>query len=176
MKNILKLYFPLILTVLCTTFAIGFLFRAIPLFSSAFSDMTQTDTFTSVAEELETLPKSPLPTLKYVGNSLTVGDAIAFEPLFLLQFADGTTAYMQNNKQTAIYLFDVTSQNGSSVLSRFSADETLSLEELPSEAVYDNENHILYFRNSGIYTFYIHFYYDYHAGILYECQVPVEVR
>lgn len=176
MKDVIKHYFPLLLTVLCSTFAISLLFQSITQFSSAFSNVTETDNLTFVAKEIESKPKVPLPSLHYIGNSLTVGDSIALEDLFMMHFLDGTTAHLRNTKQAAVYLLDIKSQNGTSVLSRFSSDEIYNMDELPSMAVYDTQQHVLYFRNSGIYTFYIRFYYDSYAGILYECEVPVEVR
>lgn len=176
MKNIIKLYFPLALTILCTVFAIYFLFHSVGNLSSVFSEHKQTTPSTSIAKEIESLPKEPLPTLKYNGNSLTAGDTTAFDQLFLLQFSDGTTSALKNIEHAAIYLVDVKSQNGTSILTRFSSDTIAAFEEFPSTAVYDTQKHLLYFKNSGIYTFLIRFYYDYRPGILYECQVPVEVR
>ena len=83
---------------------------------------------------------------------------------------------LDTDSTTALYLVDVKASNNSSVLTRLSTESIKSLDQLPSAAIYDSEQHRLYFHNSGIYTLLIRLYYDHRPGILFECQIPVEAR
>lgn len=176
MKETIKHYLPFALTALCAVFAIPILFSIFPLIGESFTGITQKDYTTTVAQNMKAQLAEPLPTLKYAGATLTVGDANAFEDLFLIQFSDGTTAPLEELSDTSLYLVDIKLPNDTSVLSRLSSTDIDTLEAVPSAAIYDTEQQLLYFHKHGIYTFYIRLYYKHRPGILYECQVPVETR
>lgn len=184
MKEIIKHYFPFILTVLCAVCALSIFFYGFTdsqngIFTDIgtyFSNETQKNHLTAVASQVEALEKAPLPTLIYNGNTLLVGEPHTWNELFTLHFSDGTISKLEEQATAALYLIDVAVSDGSSVLTRLSSAEIDSLEELPSAAIYDIEKQLLYFHKSGIYTLRIRFYFDYRPGVLFECQVPVEVR
>lgn len=184
MKETIKHYFPLILTMLCAVFAIHILFRGFTNSSHGiftdiggyFSNYVQKDNLISIAEQIEAQAKTPLPTPKYIGKTLTVGEANSFDDLFALEQSDGSLVSISDLPTAALYLVDVKYSTGTSALTKFSSTDVENLEEIPSAAVYDTEKHLLYFHSSGIYTLYIRLYYDYRPGILFQCQVPVEVR
>ncbi|MBR2045127.1 MAG: hypothetical protein IJ958_03205 [Agathobacter sp.] len=166
MKETIKHYFPLVLTVLGAIYAIYIIFHSIAEIGLIFENASQKDNKTYIAQTLATQLEEDFPTPTYIGNSLIVGEGYVFETLFELD-TDSTTA---------LYLVDVKASNNSSVLTRLSTKSIKSLDQLPSAAIYDSEQHRLYFHNSGIYTLLIRLYYDHRPGILFECQIPVEAR
>lgn len=182
MKKAIKHYFPLILTVLCVVFAISILFYGFTSQNGIFTEIgshylsnTQKNNSSSVAEEVEALEKAPLPTPKYIGNALITGETYSFDELFSLELSDGSQILVDEVDTAGLYLIDIKYPGGSSVLTELSTEAIASLEEIPSAAIYDTENHLLSFHKSGIYTMYVRLYFDYRPGVLFECQVPVEV-
>lgn len=183
MKEVIKHYFPLILTVLCAMYGLLIFFHGFTnsqngIFSDIgtyFSDGTQKDNLTYVANQMGAQEKAPLPTPKYIGNTITVGEAVSFDKLFTLEFTDGTLSTVEETPTAALYLVDVTHSNGTSVLMKLSSADVENLEELSTAAVYDTDNRLLYFHSSGIYTLYIRLYFNYQSGVLFQCQIPVEV-
>lgn len=176
MKQTIKPFFPLILTVLCALFGIYTLFQSIGFIGRELTIFSQKNLQTSVAKQLAAQDSLPVPQLQYVGGTLLVGDASPLLSLFSLEFSDGSRKNISEIPSAALYLIDVRSPRDSSILTCLTTDEVDSLEEIPSIAVYDTENQLLYFHQSGVYTLTIRFYFDSRPGILYECQVPVEVR
>ena len=176
MKETIKLYFPLALTALCAVFAISLLFSRISSINETFSQLSLSEYSTTITNQLHELNSRPLPKLNYEMTSLTVGDTTSFKELFSLEFPDGNTVKLNDYSNAALYLVDIKNLNGNSVLTKLSSSEIDALESLPSAAIYDTEQQILYFHKSGIYTLYIRFYFENHSGILYECQIPVETR
>lgn len=183
MKTVIKQYFPWILTVLCAVFAIHIFFHGFAnenhtIFDEIgklFSNTNQKDNQSNIAQQIEAQPQAPLPSIKYDGNTLTVGELYEFESLFTLSFPDGTmeSAALSN---TALYLVEVKNSAGNSVLTKLSASAIENLEELPSAAIYNEEEQLLSFHTSGIYTLYLRMFYQYEDGVLYQCNIPVEVR
>ncbi len=184
MKRTITHLFPLLLTLLCTIFALFLLLgqssdSTMGIFTkigSHFGNISQKDNVSSVAEKAEALEKVPLPTPNYVGESLLVGDVHSFADLFTLKFADGTTSTLRETPNTALYLMDVKMDNGTSVLTKLSSFDQENSEEIPSAAVYDTQNHLLSFHQSGIYTLSLQLYYDHRPGVFFVCRIPVEVR
>lgn len=184
MKNLIKHYFPLILTVLCAFFAIGIFFHRFTnspydIFTSigsSFSDVKQKDNLSTVVQKEEAQPKAPLPSILYTGGTLTVGNVFPFQELFTLLFSDGTTTSPSAITTAALYLNDIQTLDGVSVLTQFSSHEIETFEELPSAVVYDKEKKVLYFYQTGTYKLSLHFFPDGEDGIFFECMIPVEVN
>lgn len=184
MKRTITYLFPLLLTLLCTIFAVFLLFEqtsdsANGIFTkigSHFGNLSQKDNISSVAEKTEALEKVPLPTPSYVGESLLIGDVHSFADLFTLKFSDGTTSTLSETPNTALYLMDVKMDNGTSVLTKLSGFNPENLEEIPSAAIYDTKNHLLSFHQSGIYTLSLQLYFDHRPGVFFKCRIPVETR
>ena len=184
MKESIKHFFPLILTVLCALSGISFLFHGFSnpshgLFldiGTAFSDITQKTSTTNIPEKLGTQEKEPFPTLVYVGNTLIVGNTNSLLDLFLLQTSTGNASALGTFPDTTLYLVDVKSEKGTSLLTTLSTSEIENLEEIPSNVIYDPIKKHIYFYQSGIYTLCIRLYYNHHPGVLFECQIPVEAR
>lgn len=173
MNETIKQFFPLVLAILCTLcvmilFFYGFSNHSHGLFfdiGSGFSNLKQKDFTTHISEEMNA-QQEPLPTLTYVGKTLTTGNAYPFLDLFQIE----------SSTDTALYLFDVTSANGTSLLTTLSSSDIEHLEELPSPAVYDSDKGLLYFYQNGIYTLSLRLYHNHRPSVLYECQIPVETR
>ena len=176
MKETIKPFFPFILAVLCSLFAVYTLFASIGYIGSAFGTYSQKNNTTSVAKDLFASQKEPIPTLYYAKKTLLVGKELPLSSLFLLTDSNGNHKPLSETPSVALYLTDVSSSSGDSVLTILSSEDIAALEEIPSAAIYDKEQQFLYFHNSGVYTLKLHFYYDTGPGILYECQVPVETR
>lgn len=183
MKETIKHYFPLILTVLSAICAIQIFFHGsgnsqngiFTDIGTYFSNGMQKNNFTSVAGQVESQKQTPLPTPKYVGNTRIVGEANTFEELFVLQFSDGTLSTIDESATAALYLLDIKNSNDTSVLTKLRSADIDNLEEVPSSVIYDTEKQLLYFHQGGIYKLYIRLYFDHRPGVLYECQIPVEV-
>lgn len=173
MKPFIKQYFPLILTVLGACFAIQIFFHGLGRLPSniftymgaSFSDFNQKDNLSTVAQKMEARPNVPLPSIIYSGKTLTIGKAIYFPDLFPL-----------SETNAALYLDDIRNQNGISVLTSLSSSEIETLEELPSGVIYDKEQQLLYFYDSGIYQVSLRLFLEGNDGILLECNIPVEVN
>ena len=173
MKQFIKQYFPLILTVLGACFAIQIFFHGFGTLpsnifthmGSSFSTLNQKDNLSTVAQKMEAQPDVPLPSLLYTGKTLILGEAVCFPDLFPL-----------SDPSAAVYLNDIKNQNGISVLTILTSDEIDNLEELPSEVIYDKEQQLLYFHNSGIYQISLRLFLEGKDGILFECSIPVEVN
>lgn len=184
MKTSIKQFFPLALTVLCMVTGIMILFHGFQTHAhgiyfdigTTFSEITQNTHTSLIAEELIQSEKEDLPTLIYVGGSLSIGEAYALPNLFLLQNAAGTISTLDTLNNTALYLIDIKGETQNSVLTILSTFDLEQLEELPSKAIYDPETQFLYFHQSGIYTLYVRLYFDSRPGVLYQCKIPVETR
>ena len=176
MKETIKHYFPLVLTILCALYALYIIFHSIGIIGDILKEAPQKNNKTLVAQVLAAELDSPIPTPVYVGNSLSTEDSYDFHKLFKLKLADGTILSLDSDSDIALYLIDVKSKNNISVLTKLSTEEIESLYQLPSSVVYDKEQHLLYFHNNGTYTLLIRLYYNHRPGILFECQVPVETR
>lgn len=182
MNESLKHFFPLILTILCTLFGITILFKGFHTYGlfydigSSFSSMEQNSSSTTIADQLDSLENNAIPSLVYIGNTLTIGDANSLSDLFVLKTVTEELSSFQNLSNAALYLVDIKSPRGFSILTKLSSTEINELEELPSAAIYDRDNSLLYFHQSGIYTLYLRLYYNHQPGILYECRIPVETR
>ena len=166
MKEVIKHYFPLVLTALCAIFAVYTLLHSLDELNKIFAQTTQQNNKTLVAESLASRIVDTLPTPAYIGGSLSVGEGYDFDSLFLID----------SKSDTALYLIDVKSSNKESVLTKLTSTNINALSQVPSAALYDTEKHRLYFYNSGIYTLLIRFYYNHQPGVLYECEIPVEAR
>lgn len=175
MKEIIKHYFPLALTALCAVMAISILFSNDNSIKELLSTRSLNNYSTTFRKQIDNLA-ADLPVPNYTSSALTVGDANVFKDLFALKFADEKTVNLKDISNTSLYLVDIKNQNKHSVLTKLSPDDIAALETFPSEAVYDTEQDLLYFQNSGIYTVYIRLYFQHYSGILYECQIPVETR
>lgn len=182
MKESLKHFFPLILTILCTLFGITILFKGFHTYGvffdigSPFSRLEQNHPSTTIANQLDSLENDAIPSLVYIGNALTIGNANSLSDLFVLKTVTGELSSFQNLSNAALYLVDIKSAKGFSILTRLSSAEINELEELPSVAIYDRDKSLLYFHQSGIYTLYLRLYYNQQPGVLFECRIPVETR
>lgn len=184
MKNILKLYFPLILTVLSVFFILQFLFHGLADTSSNlfvaignnYTDAKQKDNRSLVAQKEGAQPKAPLPSIAYTGGTLITGEDFSFPKLFTLTYFDGTVLSLDAATTAAIYLKDIRNKENDSVLTRLTSMEIKDLEELPSPSVYDTDKQLLYFYQNGIYHLTLQLFIDGEDGIYFTCNIPVEVN
>ncbi len=183
MQEIMKHYFPLILAALSAVFALflffyGFNNSSQGIFSyigGSFQIPEQKEIYSMVALEISEQSLAPMPIPIYEADTLTVGNTYDFDCFFKLKFSNGELFSTTEIPHAALYLVDVISMSGASALSCLSSEEIASLEEIPSPAIYDKENHQLSFHQSGVYTLITHLHYDHRPGVLFECSIPVEV-
>ncbi len=175
MKESIKQIFPLILTALCALFGISILYQVFDI-GTAFSNIRQKNNTTTISDKLEAQEKDPFPSLLYIGKTLTTGSAYVLSDLFLIKTDLDTQSIPVSSPNIALYLIDVTSENGKSLLTTLSSSDIENLEELPSSVIYDSDKHLLYFLKNGIYTLHVRLYYNNRPGVLFECQIPVEMR
>lgn len=183
MKEIIKHYFPLTLTALSAVCAAFLFFHgfgdssqgSFAYIGTSFQIPEQKEIYSTVAQEISEQIPAPIPIPIYNADTLTIGNTYDFDCFFKLQFSDGKLSSTTEIPQAALYLVDVIHTNGTSVLSFLSREEMASLEEIPSPAIYDKENHQISFHQSGVYTLITRLYYDHRPGILFECSIPVEV-
>lgn len=184
MKNVIKHYFPLIISVLGALFAFQIFFHGVAelpsdLFTAigrTFTDLKQKDNLSTIAQKEEAQPKVPLPSILYTGRTLTIGNAFYLQDLFTLSFSDGTIVSPNARTDAALYLNDIRNLAGESVLTSLSSFEIENLEELPSPVVYDTEQQLLHFHQSGIYQLSLRLFLEGEDGVLFTCSIPVEVN
>ena len=176
MKESIKHFFPLILTILCTLSGIYLLLYSFSNIGNAFSNLSQKHPSTSIAEKLASQQNTSFPNLIYVGKTLTVGKPNLLSDLFSIKTSADTSSARSTHTDTKLYLVDAKSAKGTSLLTTLSSSEIENMEEIPSAVIYDPNEQLVYFYKSGIYTLSLRLYYGPHAGVLFECQIPVEVR
>ena len=181
MQELIKHYFPLILTAssaICAIFLFfhGFGNSSQGIFSYIGHSVQipeQKAIYSTVAQQTSTQSPAPIPI--YEAGTLTVGNIYNFDCFFKIKLSNGDLLPITEAPHTALYLIDVIYPNGSSALSFLSSEDINSLEEIPSPAIYDKENHQLSFHKSGVYTLITRLHYAHRPGILFECPIPVEV-
>ena len=176
MKETIKHYFPLILSVLCATYAIYTIFHSLTEIGQAFETMSQKNHKSFVAQTIASQIEEEIPTPLYIEQSLIVGEEYFLEDLFELEFSNGSLIPFGADSDIALYLIDIKNANHTSILTKLSTENITSLNTIPSSAIYNTDKKLLYFYSSGIYTLYIRLYYHHHPGVLFECHIPVEVR
>lgn len=100
---------------------------------------------------------------------------MAIIDMFEVEYEDGTRIPLSEDDNTSIYLVDVRDSANNILVEKLTTEDIEVLEEIPAAFVYDKEQHILYFHQSGTFQVFIRVYTGSSQGVLYEFTIPVEV-
>lgn len=106
--------------------------------------------------ELDNFLEVEMPEIKVSGNVYSARTEIVVGSMFTVT-KDGVT-YTGTQGDAggfAILLTEVTNANGDEVMEEMTMDEYEQLEEVPYSVIYDEEQDILYFTQSGVYDLYL---------------------
>ena len=184
-KTIVKQFYPLMLMIACVLFVVYIFFSAElnegkGVFEGAgnvYAPMIGKDEVKNEGlNYMENNAQSYVPLIKYNSGAKAVGDCVKFKELFLVQKEDGSFVNGDTEDGFAIYLEDIKSKAGNSVLERLSSEEVAQMEEIPASFIYDKEQDLLYIFGSGTFVVYIKVYGSGGGTELYEFNLPVETR
>ena len=184
-KTIIKTNFELLIMAGCILFVIGVFF-----FSGEDSGMgifgTSGTTFTPLVKEEELANEGAnhlhgfvndyIPVIHYNEGALQKGDCVEFKTLLSAELENGDIVSGSAETGFAIYLIDIRTKAGNSVLEKMSTDDLSNMEEIPSDFVYDKELDMLYIFGSGTYTVMVKIYSDSGGADSYEFQLPVKLE
>ena len=115
-----------------------------------------------------------IPTIYYNRGSFRQGDSVEFKSMISVKKQDGTIVNGSMEDGFALYLVDIRTTAGNSVLEKMSTDTLANLEEIPATFVYDKEMDMLYIFGSGNFTVFVKIYSDTGSAETYEFQLPIE--
>ena len=116
-----------------------------------------------------------IPRIHYSGGALQLGDWVEFKTMLTVELENGSMVNGSTENGFALYLLDIRTTAGNSVLEFMSTDDLANMEELPSAFVYDKELDMLYVFGSGTYTVSVKIYSDAGGMETYEFKLPVEL-
>lgn len=182
-KSIVKQFYPILIMMLCVFFAIYTLFSAnlnngrgvfeaggnlyAPMLGT---DALKNDDFSYIGDS----SIEDIPVIIYASGVQKVGTNIIFKDLLNVIKTDGTIVNGTTEDGFALYLLDIQTQEGKSVLQTLSTTDIENLEEISSAFIYDKATDRLYLYSSGVYTVYVKIYGESGGQETYEFQLPVE--
>lgn len=184
-KVVIKTHFELLIMTGCVLLVIGILFLSKTEFGmgifgktgTTFSPLVKDDELVNGGtDHLDGIVKEYIPSIQYNKGALKMGDCVEFKRLLTVVLEDGTITSGSTEYGFAIYLTDIRTNAGNSVLEKMSTDELANMEEIPSAFVYDKDLDMLYIFGSGTYTVLVKIYTDAGAMETYEFQLPVELQ
>ena len=183
LKEIIKNKYELLIMTACVLFVIGvFFFSAkeggIGVFAtvgdSVFFMLKEQELVNEGVQHLQNSGGGYVPIVKFEAGPQKVGDCVELKSLLLVRQENGVYVSGKEEDGFAIYLTDVFSESGNSVLQVMSSEEFTHMEEIPVDFVYDKEKDLLYILGSGVYSVSIKIYADNGGMETYEFQLPVE--
>ena len=182
-KDIAKQFYPLLIMLACVLFVVGVYFSA-DMFggTGVFEGTGEVFEPMLVSDELKndglsyvgSTSSGYTPVVKYISVAHAVGESVTFKDMFTVRKEDGTTVSGSTEDGFAIYLIDIKSLSGNSMLEVLSTEEIAGLEEIPAAFIYDKELDTLYFHGSGTYMVYVKVYGPDGGQTTYEFKLPVE--
>jgi len=163
-KDIIRQFYPLLITLACVSFVIGVFFLApinngTGIFQGSgnmYAPMLDESKKTDAGELLEN--EKYIPEIVYNAGSQKIGTNTIFKELLSVKLKSGEYVSGTKEEEFAIYLADITDEYGNTVLETLNTEEIEQLEEIPAPFVYNKEEDRLYFYSSGIYIIKIHVY------------------
>lgn len=182
-KNVIRDVFIIIIVVIGVIFSITTIFGGLKgkddsIFSAIgekVGTIKQEPHISEIATELEEISEAEMPTIYYVGGSRTVGDAVSIEDMFEVQYENTSRMPLSEAENTFIFFVDVRDTSGNILVEKLTTEDIEKLEEIPSAFIYDKDQHILHFHQSGTFIVSIRVYSGTSSGMLYEFEIPVEV-
>ena len=182
-KDIVKQFYTLLIMIGCITFVLWIFFSA-EIFGGEgvlegggkiYEPMLQTDELTNTGFETVAGAQSGyIPVAKYVGSAQSVGSKATFKTLLSVKKENGSFVSGSTEDEFSIYLIDIQTESGNSVLAYLTADEIANMDEVPAAFIYDRENDELHFHGSGTFVVYVKIYGKSGGQTTYEFKLPVE--
>ena len=182
-KDITKQFYPLLIMLSCIVFVLRIFFSAdvfggegvLESGGKIYAPMLKTDELTNTGFETVASAQSRyVPVAKYAGNAQSVGGKATFKTLLSVKKENGSFVSGSTEDEFAIYLIDIQTESGNSVLAYLTADEIANMDEVPAAFIYDRENDELHFHGSGTYVVYVKIYGKSGGQTTYEFKLPVE--
>ena len=185
LKVVIKTHYELLIMAGCVLLVIGVFFFSETEYGMGLFGKTGT-TFAPLAKDdeqknqgknhLQGYVNDYVPVIHYNEGALQLGDVVEFKSLLSVTLEDGsvTSGTMENG--FAIYLADIRTNTGNSVLECMSTDELANMEEIPAAFIYDKDIDTLYIFANGTYTVLVKIYTNSGAMETYEFQLPVELE
>lgn len=182
-KDIIKNQYELLIITICALFVIGVVFLSthgsgIGIFA------TTGNIFSSLIEEKivisenmrpqQSLGSGYVPNVQYEAGTQKTGECVELKSLFSVKFEDGRCVNGREEDGFVIYLKDICTSKGKSVLEFISTYELTQMEEIPATFIYDRDLDLLYIFGSGVYFVSIRVYADDGSMETYEFQLPIE--
>ena len=184
LKIVIKTHFELLIMTGCVMLVIGVFFFTETNYGMGIFGKTGT-IFSPLVEDdklknegvghLQGYVSSYIPIVHYNAGALHEGDCVEFKNLMTVELEDGTLVRGNTEKGFAIYLLDIQTQTGNSVLEKISMDELANMEEVPNTFIYDKELDMLYIFGIGIFTVQVKIYSESGGSQIYEFKLPVEL-
>lgn len=116
-----------------------------------------------------------VPELSYSNGVLQVGDCVEFKSLLSAKLENGTFVNAAIESGFSVYLKDIRTKSGNSVLEMMCTNDLTQMQEIPSAFVYDKALDMLYVFGSGTYVVTVKIYSDVGGVATYEFLLSVEV-
>lgn len=116
-----------------------------------------------------------IPCVYYNGGALRQGDRVRFKELLSVELENGGMVRGDSKSGFALYLIDIQTQSGNSVLEIISTEELEEMEEIPNTFVYDKERDTLYIFASGTFTVLVKIYSETGGFQNYQFKFPIEL-
>ena len=128
------------------------------------------------AKHLNGFRNGYIPSVRYKEGVLRQGDCVEFKGLLEITLENGTTVGGVVENDFAIYLVDIRTKDGNSVLEVMHTEELMNMEEIQSSFLYDKEMDLLYVFGCGTYIVTVKIYSQTGGMEIYEFQIPVELN
>lgn len=184
MKNVIVQIFIMVFTILFFVFGIYYLYDGkigeengfFAGIGSVISGTTESPIVSDGINALQNTSNVTAPVVKYTGGARQVGTEVAFKELFEIALDGQTFIPATAENGFAVYFYDITDLEGTSVVEMLTTEDIDSLEEVPVAFLFDKELQVLHFCKSGTFCILVRIYTDQGAQYLYECVLPVEVE
>lgn len=117
---------------------------------------------------------SDMPEVLYTSGVKQAGMNLIFKSLLSVKRTDGTVVGGTEEDDFSIYLMDIKTRKGESVLETLSTSEIENLEEIPAPFIYDETTDRLYLYSGGVYLVQVKIYGSGGGQAIYEFLLPVE--
>ena len=98
------------------------------------------------ADHLQGSVNDVVPSVHYDGGALQLGDWVEFKTMLTVELENGFRVNGSTENGFALYLLDIRTTAGNSMLEFMSTDDLANMEDLPSAFVYDKELDMLFER------------------------------
>ena len=182
-KDITKQFYPLLIMLSCIAFVLRIFFSAdvfggegvLESGGKIYAPMLHSDELKNDGLGYVSSAQSGyVPVAKYVGGAQCVGGQASFKNMFSVRKENGSFVGGSTEDEFALYLIDIQTESGNSVLAYLTADEIANMDEVPAAFIYDRENDELHFHGSGTYVVYVKIYGKSGGQTTYEFKLPVE--